>query len=125
MKSAATRRAPVPPGVCDVAARPDFSDFVPFAEHQLLHGRGVRPRAVDRQVRHRLLPLQHELAGPLNRFEDRRLAGAVLIDADAQVDLLRIRIVAERLGETEDRIAWCCFDCSNIDCYPGEYRALK
>ncbi len=84
------------------AARGDR--FVAGTEHQLLHGRGVCGRAGDRQVRLRRLLLDDSLSRSLDRFEHGRLTAGVLIDADAEIDLLRVRIGTKRLGEAEDRI---------------------
>ena len=78
--------------------------FMPFAKHQLLHGGRIRRRAWNRQIRHRLLPLQHQLARFMNRFQNRRFARVVLVNADAQIDLLRIGILPKRLGESQNGI---------------------
>ena len=100
----------MPPGVCDVAARPDVSTSCPSPNISRCTADAYAGEPGIGRYDIDLLPLQHELAGLPHRFENRRLAGRVLIDADAEVDLLRIRILAKRLGEAQDRIARGWFD---------------
>ena len=43
--------------------------------------------------------------GDFHRFRDRRQALGVLVDANAQVEFARVRVLRIRLHQTEDRVA--------------------
>ena len=79
--------------------------FALGAEQQRLHGLVVRGDAVDRQVAARRRLVCDLALRALDAIEQRHLAVVVAIDTDAEVDLARIGIAVEGLGNAEDRIA--------------------
>ena len=104
MKSAATRRAPVPPGAWAVTARPLASNADVGAEEQRLGRRVELGQPIDGQIVLGGLGRQQPLFGGLDRGEHRRAPAGVLVDADAEVDLLRVGIFLEGLGQAEDGV---------------------
>jgi hypothetical protein len=52
----------------------------------------------------------HQLLGGLDAAEQRDLAGLVEVHADAEVDLVRLRVGGELFVEAEDGVARCELD---------------
>ena len=95
MKSAATRRAPVPPGVCDVAARPDFSTSCPSPNISFCTAAAY---AGEPSIGRYDIDFCRSSTSLPAWWTDSRigvLPVAVLINADAEIDLLGIRIFAK------------------------------
>jgi hypothetical protein len=84
------------------------------AERQLLDRSVVRPESVDGQVATRRRVLGDALLGLPDALQQRQLALGVLVDAHPQVDLVRIGVGDEGLGETQNGVAGgkrhCCED---------------
>jgi hypothetical protein len=74
------------------------------ADEQLLRNAVELRLAVDGQVVLGVLAAQQALFGGLDRRQHRRLAAGILVDADAQVDLLRMRVGLEGFGQTQNRV---------------------
>ena len=77
-------------------------DRVAGAEQQLDGGAVELGLPVDRQVVLCVLRAQQALLGRLHRGQNRGLPGRILVDAHAQIDLLRIRIFLERLRQPQE-----------------------
>ena len=75
------------------------------AEDQLLHRAVVGGDAVDRQVAARRDRLQPLAFGVPHALQHGNLAFVVVIDPDAEIDLARILVGDERLGDAEDGVA--------------------
>ena len=89
----------------DDALLPDRGEL--FAKDELLHCPVVGGETVDRQVIARRRGFQALAFRAPHAFQQRHLARVVVVDADAEVDLLRIRVGNVRLRDAEDRIARC------------------
>ena len=80
------------------------------SEDQAAHRAVVGRDAVDRKVDVRAALVGQRALGTAHALEQRYLAVVVAIDADAEVDLARIRIGIERFGDAQDRVARRHFD---------------
>ena len=76
------------------------------AKDQNLHRRVVGSQTVYGQISARRGSLDQLALGAAHAFENRHLAGVVIVDADAEVDLVRIGVGVECLGDAENRVAW-------------------
>jgi hypothetical protein len=65
----------------------------------------VRGDAVDGKVAARLRCFHHLALGALHALQQGELARIVVVHADAQVDLVRVGVGVERLGQAQDRVA--------------------
>jgi len=74
------------------------------AEQQMLRGAVECPQPVHWQVILGLTRRDEFLLGLLNAVQHRYLAAIVAVDADAEIDFLRIGIGEKRLGYADDRI---------------------
>ena len=104
----------MPPGVCDVAARPDLTASCPSPNISFCTAAAYAGEPGIGRYDFDFCRSSTSLPAAFDRFEHRRLAGGVLIDADAEVDLLRIRIGAKRLGEAENWVAGAAWIASNM-----------
>ena len=104
MKSAATRSAPVPPGVCAVTPRRFAHDLMIGPQEHLADMTIVFGQSIDSQVTLVRLCRQQAFLGFLDHVEYRRLALGVLVDTDREVDLVRVRIFLERFAQSQDGI---------------------
>ena len=86
--------------------------FIVGAEDQHLRRLVVRGDTVDRQVAARRRLAGHVPFHALHALEQRQLAGVVVVDADAEVDLARILVGNEGLGDAENRVARGHLDCA-------------
>ena len=60
--------------------------------------------AVDGQIVLGVLAAQQPLLGGFDRSQHGRLTAGILVDADAQVDLLRMRVALEGFGQPQNGI---------------------
>ena len=84
--------------------------LVPGAEDQLLDGLPVVGRALDRLVAARLGVLRAPRLGLTHRRQHGDAPVAVVIEADADIDLARPRILVEGVDDREDGVAGIGFD---------------
>ena len=80
-------------------------DFAVRAEDQLLDRAIVRRDPVDRQIDVRRAALGDRVLHAPHALEQRHLAVVVVVHADAEVDLVRIRIGVKRFADAEYRVA--------------------
>ena len=100
-------------GAADRLRRGDASGLDSLAvgsKYQCLDGLVVYRDAVDRQVAAGLRRFDHLLLGFGDALEQRQLAVVVVVHADSEVHLGRIRVGVELFVQTEDRIPWCQFN---------------
>ena len=111
----------MPPSACTVTARPAVTIVAVGAEQERLHRAVVGGDAVDRQVAARRALVGHRVLGALDAFEHRQLAVVVVVDADAEIDLVRIGVGDEGLGDAEDGVARGEFDGGQERCGSGAF----
>ena len=92
ISSKSWRMAPVPPGVCAPASR---SPGTAVAEGEVGHRRDEAEVAEEADVGLAVLLVEQPPLGGLDRAHHRRAAVGVLVDADAEVDLVGARVGAE------------------------------
>ena len=110
MKSAATRNAPVPPGVCTPAAR--LSEIIEFPEpSKQLDRKSIElSQAGDGQIAFGILLFEQPLLCLLDRAQNRCHTRLTLVDAHAQIDLVWVRVFDECFRQTKDRIRGSRFE---------------
>ncbi|EKD34472.1 MAG: hypothetical protein ACD_75C02323G0002 [uncultured bacterium] len=75
-----------------------------LSEQELLYLGRIERIPGDRQITFGTFPLKQEFFRCLDTVENRRPARLIFIHPHAQIDLSRICIVPERLGQAKDRI---------------------
>jgi hypothetical protein len=81
-----------------------FDELRITPEQQRLDLLAVADQAIDREIRLRILLFVPAPLGFAHHREHRHLALAVLIHADAKIDLVRILVGYECLGEPQNRV---------------------
>ena len=95
------------------------------AERELLDCPVVRRNTVDRQITSRRDRLQHVALDVPDALEHRDLPLIVVVDADAQVHLLRVLVGGIGFGDAEDWIAGRQFDAGEDRCGHVRVRELS
>lgn len=104
MKSPARRKAPVPPGVWSGVGALLQQQRRGGAERQFRQARAAGNIAVAADVALGGFLLDQALLGGF-RAQDRGRALGILVDTDAEVQLVRARIVAVGVEQAQDRVA--------------------
>ena len=103
-RSPATRRAPVPPGVCMVSTRPLADGGVVGAEDEVAHGPGVGGVAADGLVDLGGLAGEDACLGFTDGVEHGRGAGLIDIDTRGERHLVGSVVCAEALHQPQDGV---------------------